>query len=194
LEFSGIRLVERRQKMRIHALSQYLGTASITAQRTIGAATLSGIAQQASTSNPGKQGDAMVNISPEARRLEETGLPGWVLERIEKLNANPDQNDAMRFVEMMATIPSIGGPLVSVPDEYGRQFYSYTGELVTPEDWQRYMDLGMSSSIKTAEIFRTEKAKGSSAAEIFEKIQQHMATLPDDFLRTLDWFRPVWAR
>jgi hypothetical protein len=170
--------------------SQYSRVAGIAAQRTIGATTLSGAARQAIASTAVNSGDTVVNISPEARQLEETSLPGWVHERKERLRTNPDQNDAMGFVEMMMTTPSLGGPLASLPDEYGRQFYTYTGELVTPESMRRYTELNLSSSMKTAEIFRTEKAKGSSAAEIFEKAQQYMSTLPDDFLRTLDWFRP----
>ena len=180
--------------MSIQALaSASSGIARLSAQRTNGTATFSSLARQAAASTSVNPGGTVVSLSPEARRLGETRLPGWVQEYGEKLRANPDQDEAMGFVETMTTLPSLGGALVSVPDEYGRSYYSYTGELVTPENWQRYVELGVNSSMKTAEIFRTEKAKGSSAAEIFEATQQYMATLPDDYLRVLDWFRPTSA-
>jgi hypothetical protein len=175
--------------MSLQALtSQYPRTASVVAQRAIGAATLSSAARQAIASTAVNPGDTIVSISPEARQLEETGLPGWVNKRMERLRADPDPADAMEYVEMKATLSR--GPLVSVPDEYGRQYFTYTGERVTPESLRRYAAIEEASIAETTRILRTGKAKGSSAAEIFEETQRHMATLPDDYLRILDWFRP----
>jgi hypothetical protein len=154
----------------------------------LGAARFPGLARQTVVSDPIRQGDAVVDISPEARQFGETGLSGWVNKRIERLRTDPDQNDAMRFVEGMATLSR--GPLVSVPDEYGRQYYTYTGELVTPESLRRYAAIEQASIAETTRIFQTGKAKGSSAAEIFEEVQRHMAMLPNEYLRILDWFRP----
>jgi hypothetical protein len=168
--------------------SQYSGAAGIAAQRMIGAATLSSAARQAIASTAVNPGDTVVNISPEARQLEETGLPGWVNRRIDRLRADPDQADAMEHAEMKATLSR--GPLVSVPDEYGRQYFTYTGERVTPESLRRYAAIEEASIAETTRILRDGKARGLSAAEIFEETQRHMATLPDDYLRILDWFRP----
>jgi hypothetical protein len=94
----------------------------------------------------------------------------------------------------MATLSR--GPLVSLaPDSDGIRgvYYAYTGEAATPESLRRYAGIEQASIAETARIFQDGKARGSSAAEIFEQMQRHMATLPDDYLRTLDWFRPSLA-
>jgi hypothetical protein len=153
---------------------------------------LSDVARQAVASSGSVSGiDSVVTISSTARQLGETGLPAWVSERIEKLRANPDQREAMQLVEALTMYQTNGSPLVSVsPDSDGIHgvFYHYTGKPVTPENMQRYSEMTQMSSAKTAEIFRTEKAKGTSAADIFEKTQRYMATLPDDFLRVRGWY------
>ncbi|GHU33640.1 hypothetical protein AGMMS50256_25970 [Betaproteobacteria bacterium] len=134
----------------------------------------------------------MVNISPAARQINETGLPGWVNERLEKLNANPDQDAAMQLVELEVATQELCGPLAAIHEGSPEYFtYTRTGELVTPENTSHYTELNRISFAETARIFRTEKAKGASAAEIFEKTQQYMATLPEDYLRQLNWYRPT---
>jgi hypothetical protein len=152
---------------------------------------LSDVAWQAVASSGSASGDdSVVTISSTARQLGETGLPAWVYEQMEKLRANPDQNEAMQRVEWR-TIFDTSSPLFYYnPDSDGvhGRVYVYTGELSTPEDMQRYTKMIQTSSAKTAEIFRTEKAKGTPAAEILEKTQRYMATLPDDFLRVVGWY------
>ncbi|MHB0764893.1 hypothetical protein ACYCFC_11050 [Stutzerimonas sp. NM35] len=46
-----------------------------------------------------------VTLSEGARRAASGELPGWVKEKAEDLRNNPDQTEAMNFVESMATIP-----------------------------------------------------------------------------------------
>jgi hypothetical protein len=179
--------------MSISIANNYSPVAGLTASQYIGAsAYLTGAVQRAvEAPQSASQGDAVVNISPAAWQINETGLPGWVNEWIEKLRANPDQNEAMQVVGLLMT-PSTDafGPPVAIhegPPEF--LTYTRTGELVTPENMSRYKELERISSAETARIFRTEETKGTPAAEIFEKTQQYMATLPEDYLRQLNWFR-----
>jgi hypothetical protein len=183
--------------MSISIANSYLPVAGLSASQHISAsAFLTGAAQKTVQAPPSvSQGDAVVNISPAAQQITKTGLPGWVNERIEKLSANPDQDEAMHWVELITATPEMFGPLFAIhkgPPEYFT--YTYTGELVTPENMSRYTELNRSRSAETARIFYTEKANGASAAEIFEKTQQYMATLPEDYLRQLNWFRSTWAQ
>jgi hypothetical protein len=176
--------------------SLYSCVGSASAARPISLKALSDAARQTvALSGSASGSDSIVTISSTARQLGETDLPAWVNERMEKIRANPDQNEAMQEVEWRTMYQTNGSPLVSLSpgsDGIHGVYYYYTGELVTPENLQRYVELNQMSSAKTAEIYRTEKAKGTSAAEILEKTQRYMATLPDDFLRANGWYnRPV---
>jgi hypothetical protein len=184
--------------MDIHALiSQYSGAGNISSQRSTVSAALSNKTQSSAVlSGFASPGDAVVNISSEARRLGENGLPGWVNEKLEKLRANPDQKAAMQQVEWLTAGIEIHPPLyLDNPnsDNVHGNVYFHSREPVTPENKQRYSALAQASTTKMAEIFHAEKAKGSSAAEIFEKAQQYMATLPDDYLHAIGWFKSTFA-
>jgi hypothetical protein len=102
----------------------------------------------------------------------------------------------MQQVEWMtATIETHAPLILNDPNSDGvrGEVYFHSGEPVTPQNMQRYRALAQASTTETAEIYHAEKAKGSSAAEIFEKTQQYMATLPDDYLRAIGWFRSTFA-
>lgn len=147
-----------------------------------------------SSANNAKPG-IEVTLSDNAKRISSSGLPGWVTEQSEKLRANPDQASAMRYVESMATIS--GGALISNgpnSDGINDVYYAATGLPVTPESKARFESLSQSIVAETSKIFHTELAKGTSAADIFEKIHQHMATQPKDYLEATEWFRSTLAR
>jgi hypothetical protein len=140
--------------------------------------------------------DAEVNISPIAQQINETGLSGWVNERIEWLRNDPDQKSAMQWVEgLMTHTETCPPPYLYDPDSDGIHglFYFNSGEPVTPENKLRYIELGRIKSAETTRIFNAEKAKGTPAAEIFEKAQRYVATLPDDYLSAIGWFRETYA-
>jgi hypothetical protein len=129
-----------------------------------------------------------ITISDEAKQAASNELPGWVQEVINRLSNNPDQKEAMDDVKMMATIP--GGPLVSIPENFGgTPHYLATGQPVTKESEARFNALTQSITEKTTQIFNSESAKGSSAADIFKKIHEYMATQPEDYLQVLNWYR-----
>ncbi|GAB0152328.1 MULTISPECIES: hypothetical protein [Marinobacterium] len=131
---------------------------------------------------------AEVTISDEAKQAASNEFPGWVQEVINRLSNNPDQKEAMDDVKMMATIP--GGPLVSIPENFGgTPHYLATGQPVTKESEARFNALAQSITEKTTQIFNSESAKGSSAADIFKKIHEYMATQPEDYLQVLNWYR-----
>jgi hypothetical protein len=131
---------------------------------------------------------AEVTISDEAKQAASNELPGWVQEVINRLSNNPDQKEAMDDVKMMATIP--GGPLVSIPENFGgTPHYLATGQPVTKESEARFNALTQSITEKTTQIFNSESAMGSSAADIFKKIHEYMATQPEDYLQVLNWYR-----
>ena len=127
--------------MSISVANSYLPVAGLSASQHISAsAFLTGAAQKTVQSPLSiSQDDTVVNISPAARQITETGLPGWVNERIEKLRANPDQNEAMQQIELMVTAHL--DPLISIHNgPHGTYYltYKFTGELVTPESTARY--------------------------------------------------------
>lgn len=129
-----------------------------------------------------------ITISDEAKQAASNELPGWVQEVINRLSNNPDQKEAMDDVKMMATIP--GGPLVSIPENFGgTPHYLATGQPVTKESEARFNALAQSITEKTTQIFNSESVKGSSAADIFKKIHEYMATQPEDYLQVLNWYR-----
>jgi hypothetical protein len=180
--------------MDVHAfISQYPKAGNISSPRSPALATPSGMALRAIVSRPVKQGDMVVSISSEAWRLGKTGLPAWVYEKMEALDAKPGQ-EAMEDIKWLAVIETASPPFYDDPDSDGvhGRVYIYTNEVATPESIERHTELNRISSTKTAEIYRTEKAKGSSAAEILQKTQQYMASLPDDYLRAIGWFAGAW--
>lgn len=138
-----------------------------------------------------------VTISDQAKHAAAKELPGWAQEAIDSLRNNPNQKEAMDNVKLWATTSEkgTGGALHSVPDKMGGTSYYYeTGLPVTKESEARFNALAQSITEETTRIFNSESAKGSSAADIFEKMQQYMATQPDDYLQALDWHRSILAR
>ncbi|MHB0764894.1 hypothetical protein ACYCFC_11055 [Stutzerimonas sp. NM35] len=143
---------------------------------------------------PEKPG-VQVTLSEGARRAASGELPGWVKEKAEDLRNNPDQAEAMNFVESMATIS--GGPLISNgpnSDGINDVYYAATGLPVTPASKARYEALSQSITANTTAIFEAERAKGASAADIFEKMHAYMATQPTDYLEATEWYRSSYAR
>ena len=140
-----------------------------------------------------KQG-ITVTFSEQAKQITSNGLPGWVNEKIDSLRNNPDQAEAMRFVEAMATNP--GGALISNgpnSDGINDVYYKETGLPVTPASKQRFESISKLILAEGTAIYQTELAKGSSAADIFDKLQKNMATQPDDYLKVTNWFRATFA-
>jgi hypothetical protein len=182
--------------MSISAANSRLPDAGLTALRHFSAsAFLANAAQRTTEASHSVSHDAQANIPSAAWQLDKTSLPGWVNEKMEKWSAHPDQKEAMEEVEIMATRSR--GPLVAIWDgPHGIYYltYTYTGELVTPESSARYAAIEEASIAETGRIFAAEKANGASAANIFEKIEQHMATLPEDYLRILNWHSPTYAQ
>jgi len=136
-----------------------------------------------------------VTLSEGARRSASGELPGWVKEKSEDLRNNPDQAEAMNFVQSMATIP--GGALLSYgpnSDGFSDVYYAATGLPVTPENKARHEALSQSITANTTAIFEAERAKGASAADIFEKMHAYMATQPTDYLEAAEWYRSSYAR
>ncbi|WP_312481231.1 hypothetical protein [Stutzerimonas nitrititolerans] len=136
-----------------------------------------------------------VTLSEGARRSASGELPGWVKEKAEDLRNNPNQAEAMDFVQSMATVP--GGALLSYgpnSDGFSDVYYAATGLPVTPENKARYEALSQSITANTTAIFEAERAKGASAADIFEKMHAYMATQPTDYLEATEWYRSSYAR
>lgn len=132
-----------------------------------------------------------VTLSQDALRLSSTKTPGWVQEQADKLRSNPNQEEAMLTVQQLATAP--GGALLSyAPDSDGVTgvYYAATGTPVTPESKARFESISQSILSETSNIFYSERAKGTSAADIFEKMHQFMSTQPNDYLEATNWFRP----
>jgi hypothetical protein len=175
------------------SVEQYSSVGSLFALRQSGAsASVSSAKQGSAETTHAHRGDAIVALSPAARQLAETGLPAWVNEKMEKLSANSDQDEAMRWVEEMYATPSVGGPLVAIhegPNGAYYTTYTYTGERVTPESEARYMAIQEASLAETSRLVAAGKAKGAAAAEIFAQISRHLPTLPDDYLRQINWYR-----
>jgi hypothetical protein len=182
--------------MSISIANSYLPVAGLLVSQNISAsAFLTGAAQKIAAPSSASP-DTKVNISPAARQIAQTGLPGWVNEQIEWLRNDPDQNSAMRWVEGIMTLTeTCPPPYLYDPDSDGIHglFYFSSGEPVTPENKLRYIELGRIKSAETTRIFNTEKANGASAAEIFEKAQRYVASLPDDYLSAIGWFRETYA-
>lgn len=177
--------------MSIPAIDRYLNANGLSLSHPARGAKISNAARQIAPFPP--TADAVVTLSSAAKRLATGDLPGWVDEKAERLRGNPDQVAAMREVEGMATLSR--GPLVAIHEGPLGPFYTYThtGELVTPESSAHYAAIEAASIAETARIFAAGKAKGNSAAEIFTEIQEHMATLPEDYLRQINWFRSTVA-
>lgn len=130
-----------------------------------------------------------VTFSEEAKRQLSNGLPAWVNEWSTSLRAKPDQAEAMHVVEQIATVP--GGALITVPpNAIGMQgtYYTATGLPVTPESEARFAAISQSIVDQTTGIYQAEKAKGTPAADIFEKIHQFMASQPSDYLQATNWY------
>ena len=101
----------------------------------------------------------------------------------------------MGYVQSMATIP--GGALVSYgPNSDGITdvYYAATGLPVTPESTARHDALVRSITAGTTAIFNAESAKGTPAADMFEKMHAYMATQPHDYLEAIEWYRSSYAR
>jgi hypothetical protein len=135
-----------------------------------------------------------VTLSDKAKGAESNELPGWVQKQAALYRNNPDQNEAMRSVRILATTPSSGtghgGALVSVPENFaGPLHYTVTGSPVTKENAAKFEALAQSIDAESKRIFDTEFANGATAAEIFEKIQHYMSTQPADYLEALNWYR-----
>jgi hypothetical protein len=135
-----------------------------------------------------------VTLYDKAKGAGSYELPGWVQKQAESYRNNPDQNEAMRAVRVLATTPSSGSghgaALVSVPENFaGPLHYTVTGSPVTKENAAKFEALAQSIDAESKRIFDTEFANGATAAEIFEKIQHYMSTQPEDYLEALNWYR-----
>lgn len=101
----------------------------------------------------------------------------------------------MDFVEALASVP--GGALISNgpnSDGINDVYYAATGLPYTPENKARYEALAQPIVADTTAIFQAERAKGTPAADIFDKVQAYMATQPHEFLEATEWFRSSYAR
>lgn len=130
-----------------------------------------------------------VTLSQDAMRLSAGKTPGWVQEQADKFRSDPDQDQAMRAVEQLATTQ--GGALLSyAPNSDGVRgvYYAATGNPVTPESKARFESISQSIVAETSSIFYSEREKGTSAADIFEKMHQFMSTQPNDYLQSIKWF------
>lgn len=142
-----------------------------------------------SNSSTSTKPDVEVTLSQDAMRLSAGQLPGWVQEQADKFRSDPDQDQAMRAVEQLSTTQ--GGALLSyAPDSDGIHgvYYAATGKPVTPENKARFESISQSIATETTNIFYSERAKGTSAADIFEKINQFMSSQPNDYLQSIKWF------
>lgn len=115
-----------------------------------------------STSQGVAKAGVQVTLTANARPIAMNELPGWVKERSDALRNNPNQAEAMGYVQSMATIP--GGALVSYgPNSDGITdvYYAATGLPVTPESTARHDALVRSITAGTTAIFNAESAKGT---------------------------------
>lgn len=148
-----------------------------------------------STSQGAAKAGVQVTLTENTRPASMEELPGWVKEKADDLRNNPNQAEAMGFVQLMATIP--GGALISNgpnSDGINDVYYAATGVPVTPENKARHDALVQSITADTTAIFNAESAKGTPAADIFEKMHAYMATQPHDYLEAIEWYRSSYAR
>lgn len=136
-----------------------------------------------------------ITLSDRSIRASSTEFPGWVQEKSTDLRNNPDQIEAMNFVQSMATTP--GGALISNgpnSDGINDVYYAATGLPVTPDSKARHEALTQSITANTTAIFEAERSKGTPAADIFDKIQTYMSRQPKDYLEAIEWHRSSYAR
>jgi hypothetical protein len=80
--------------------------------------------------------------------------------------------------------------VVDLTDEIagtGPMKYAATGEPVTPESEARYKKLAENLQTASLALYDQEKAKGTGAAEIFDKLIALVDSQSEDFRSIIDW-------
>lgn len=178
----GVSSISNVAGMTASYLNKY---ASHTSRTELASGASTSVVSSTASAKPGVE----VTFSEEAKSQHSNGLPRWVNEWSAGLRAKPDQAEAMSVVEQMATVP--GGALITVPpDSIGTQgtYYTATGQPVTPQSEGRFASISQSIVGQTTAIYQSEKAKGTSASDIFEKIHHFMASQPSDYLQATGWY------
>lgn len=65
--------------------------------------------------------------------------------------------------------------------------YAATGETVTPEGTERFNEQSASLQKASAALYETERAKGTAAADILDKLFGLIGTQSPDFLKAIQW-------
>jgi len=82
---------------------------------------------------------------------------------------------------------SMTGPLVNINTT--PMTYSFTGEVVTPENLAAFKSEAASARTAKIAIYDSEKAKGTSDVEILKKLYATTNSQPDDYLTKIAWVR-----
>lgn len=132
----------------------------------------------------------VVTLSAEAlARSRHSDLPEHIQNRSDWLRNNPDQQEAARYVEMIATTPN--HELVSIaPGSDGIKgvYYKSGGAPVTEQSRAWFKDISETALAERTRIYDSENAKGTPPADIYDKIQQYMSTLPPSYLHMMNWY------
>jgi len=136
------------------------------------------------------QESTSVTLSSEAlEKSRNADMPAYIRQRSEWLRNHPNQAEAARYVERMAT--SRDDALVSLaPDSDGVTgvYYKSNGAPVTEASKAWFSALSETVQAERTRIYSDETARGTSPAGIYDKIQQYMATMPESYLHMACWY------
>jgi hypothetical protein len=102
--------------------------------------------------------------------------------------AHADPEVAQQLADDYAHV--VHGPIYDITDledGTGPLRYSATGEPGTPESEIRYKQQGESLQTASLALYDDERAKGTGAAEIFDKLIALVDSQSEDFRTIIDW-------
>jgi hypothetical protein len=135
-----------------------------------------------------------VTLSPEAlSRASEAPSPAPIASSSFSAVAHADASKAEAFARDFAYTEDRAGMDISglMPGGDGVLRYSSTGKPVTPESEAAFAQEASRVRAERIALYQDEKAKGTAAADIFDKIAAYMSTQSGDYLRDSGWDRVI---